>query len=67
MPNAITLSGLDGYEIISLIFSTAGVGIYNWFDEEENLVTAKTGTSQSVSHYHNKNNDNDNDRNFGGF
>jgi len=35
MPNAIILSGLDGYEIVSLIFSTVGVGLYNWFDEEE--------------------------------
>jgi hypothetical protein len=34
MPNAILLTGLDGYEIVSLIFSTMGVAIYNWFDEK---------------------------------
>lgn len=37
MPSAILLAGLDGFEIISLIFSTMGVGIYNWFDEKEEV------------------------------
>jgi UDP-N-acetylmuramyl pentapeptide phosphotransferase/UDP-N-acetylglucosamine-1-phosphate transferase len=37
MPNAILLTGLDGYEIVSLIFSTMGVAIYNWFDEKQEV------------------------------
>ena len=63
MPNTISLTGLDGFEIVSLFFSTMGVGIYNWFDSHPNDPAARnpwysTNANEKrrdtgVPHFHN--------------